>query len=419
MSDLSSNPLTVAIIGGSLSGLFAGLAIRSLGHKVHILERHSYSELIDQGAGLRIGPDVYAFLRKYVPQAELDACMVLSDGVRVLDRKGHVTSEVKMVNRVTSWGSLHRLCLAELRRSAGDSFVFDHDCTFESLDGAGEKVEIRFVKNDSRQRMMADLVIGADGPSSRVRQCFLPDVQRKYVGYVCWRGTVPESELSAGVGVASVVEATYHWGEDFMVLNYPIPGADGSVEVGKRLVNWVWYHNTSDATLDKVMTDINGVRHNMTIARGKMRAEVIDRQKKMAAEVMPHQFATLIKKTKRPFVQLVTDMISPENTFLEGRVLLVGESAAGPRPHVAASTSQAVFHVSKLKNVFEGTLTIEQWGRQTAKMSLLLYEAGRDLGPVCQSTAVKVEDKFGVFTKKQADLYGEIASIGLERPPNS
>jgi 2-polyprenyl-6-methoxyphenol hydroxylase-like FAD-dependent oxidoreductase len=42
----------------------------------------------------------------------------------------------------------------------------------------------------------ANLVIAADGTSSKVRQLLQPNLRRKYVGYVAWRGTAPESEIS-------------------------------------------------------------------------------------------------------------------------------------------------------------------------------------------------------------------------------
>jgi 2-polyprenyl-6-methoxyphenol hydroxylase-like FAD-dependent oxidoreductase len=43
----------------------------------------------------------------------------------------------------------------------------------------------------------ADLVLGADGRQSTVREIFLGDrAYRHYSGYVAWRGVVPESELS-------------------------------------------------------------------------------------------------------------------------------------------------------------------------------------------------------------------------------
>jgi 2-polyprenyl-6-methoxyphenol hydroxylase-like FAD-dependent oxidoreductase len=44
--------------------------------------------------------------------------------------------------------------------------------------------------------LLADFVIGADGSSSRVRKLLLPKSERKYTGYVAFRGTVKESELS-------------------------------------------------------------------------------------------------------------------------------------------------------------------------------------------------------------------------------
>ena len=49
------------------------------------------------------------------------------------------------------------------------------------------------------KELFADLVIGADGPNSLVRRQFLGDrdVDRKYVGYLAWRGVVPEDQVSA------------------------------------------------------------------------------------------------------------------------------------------------------------------------------------------------------------------------------
>jgi 2-polyprenyl-6-methoxyphenol hydroxylase-like FAD-dependent oxidoreductase len=403
--------LNVVIVGGSLSGLFAALAVRDLGHSAHILERYHEDKLTDQGAGLRIGPDVYAFLAQYVSKAELDSCMVVGSGSRILDRQGQTTHEVNMELKVTGWGTLHRICIAKLRRSGGDRFIFDAGCTVEGVTGAGEKVDVEYSQDGTKRNVKADLVIGADGQSSRVRQCFLPDVKRTYVGYACWRGLVPESSLSSEALAIVADRGILYWGEDFMIPAYLIPGYDASVEIGKRLVNWVWYHNVPEGELDDLMTDKDGFRHKMTVPIGKMQPHLAARQKSLAAEVMPPQLAEMIEKTEKPFVQLVTDMVSPLNSFLRGRVMLVGDSVAGPRPHVATSTSQAVYHVSKLKSVLEGNLTEEKWANDTGKMSRLLYEAGRELGSVSQSTAVALADKYMVFTRIQGRLYREIAAM--------
>lgn len=45
---------------------------------------------------------------------------------------------------------------------------------------------------------LADLVLGADGPNSIVRKTFLgPGIaERRYAGYLAWRGVVPENQVS-------------------------------------------------------------------------------------------------------------------------------------------------------------------------------------------------------------------------------
>lgn len=39
-------------------------------------------------------------------------------------------------------------------------------------------------------------MIAADGPSSTIRRLVCPEVERRYAGYVAWRGTVPEENAS-------------------------------------------------------------------------------------------------------------------------------------------------------------------------------------------------------------------------------
>ncbi|KAL6714222.1 hypothetical protein ACLMJK_008717 [Lecanora helva] len=45
-------------------------------------------------------------------------------------------------------------------------------------------------------RTKADVVIVADGPNSYMRGLLQPDLQYQYAGYVAWRGTVPEENVT-------------------------------------------------------------------------------------------------------------------------------------------------------------------------------------------------------------------------------
>lgn len=51
--------------------------------------------------------------------------------------------------------------------------------------------------SDLEEHVLANLVIGVDGPNSTIRKLILDGdgPRRNYAGYVAWRGTVPEDQV--------------------------------------------------------------------------------------------------------------------------------------------------------------------------------------------------------------------------------
>ncbi len=94
------------------------------------------------------------------------------------------------------------------------------------------------------------------------------------------------------------------------------------------------------------MTDVSGEVHQWTNQHPS--DELIQNQKSYAKKILPPQFAELVELTERPFIQAITDVLSPQTVFYDGRVLLLGDAVAGCRPHTVASTSQAAFHALEL-----------------------------------------------------------------------
>lgn len=99
--------------------------------------------------------------------------------------------------------------------------------------------------------------------------------------------------------------------------SYLIPGKDGSLKSGERLLNYVWYCNYAidSPELSNLMTDTEGHRHRVTMPMGKLRPEVCAEQKLYAEKVLPAAFTEVVWMTTQPFVQCITDVSAPKAVF--------------------------------------------------------------------------------------------------------
>ncbi|CAD0082140.1 unnamed protein product [Aureobasidium vineae] len=399
---------SVVVVGGSLAGLMHALAIivHSPSVKVTILERSPSALLHNQGAGVVAGSDTQSFFSRYVCPGHDFA--VLSTQRQYLDRKGEVIqgSAEKRDQRMTSWDTLYRylrwrvddmdikdyISSSDLKKLEARLSDFGHGkadyqygCKVRSVEdlGPSKGIRVRWTnKSDKEEEMTADLVIAADGGSSSVRRTLLPAVQRTYAGYVALRGTVPEDEISESAAEAFSEKFAFYHADGTQILVYLIPGENGTLEPGKRLMNWVWYRNYKDGSdeLSDLMTGKDQSHHHITLPPDQMKDEVWAKQKQDARDVLPPQFAELVNKTTHPFVQAITDNISPNNEFCSGKLLLVGDALAGFRPHTAASTSQAAFDALTLGELLEGNINRTEYNDRVMTYASETQKHGVELG---------------------------------------
>nr|MDP9456975.1 FAD-dependent monooxygenase [Actinomycetota bacterium] len=140
---------------------------------------------------------------------------------------------------------------------------------------------------------------------------------------------------------------TFFLGENTQILCYLIPGPSGELAEGERLLNWVWYWNVPEGDgLREVLTDSDGKIHDYSVSQGRVRGDLVERQKAIAGEVLPDAFGRLVAETDEPFVQVIHDLSVPRMAF--DRACLVGDAAFIPRPHTAASTAKAVANATAL-----------------------------------------------------------------------
>jgi 2,6-dihydroxypyridine 3-monooxygenase len=365
--------MDIAVVGGSLGGLSAACFLADAGHEVTVYERSPH-ELEERGAGIGFLPETYRYL---VERAGLKLCdiAVSTDHIRHLGRDGSVVHDRSHRYLFSSWNTVYREMLTAFGRSAyrlGHEMVaFDTDAPMVQF-GNGVAVN-------------PDLVVFADGVSSVARATLLPLCERAYAGYVAWRGVVPEMELSDTTRVALDDAITYYVYANSHLLVYPIPGRDGSVRPGERLINIVWYRNyLQGGDLDELLLDGRGFQRDVSVPPGALRAEHTAEARSEASARLPAVIAEVVLAIDELFIQVVFDLEVPRMVF--GRSCLVGDAAFIARPHAAAGTAKAAEDAYTLGNALGSSApdglaaSLKSWEAGQLALGRSLVERTRRIG---------------------------------------
>ncbi|EDU43245.1 UbiH 2-polyprenyl-6-methoxyphenol hydroxylase [Pyrenophora tritici-repentis] len=404
---MTPKPKNIVIVGGSLGGILTGVALKRLRKdlNIRIFERNPTPLLQDQGAGVVAGQDVQKFFKTH--DRSQTPLTVPSHQRLYLDKGGRVISRHDQEQRMTSWDLLYHLLRTNydgtetsyakvpVSEESEGKTSYEYGCTVTKVSVPKSSAELDFSdpvklivqhKSGETSTIEADLVIAADGPSSKMREEYFPHVKRTYAGYVAWRGTVSETAVSQTD--VFIEKFTFFHTDGHQILAYTIPGKHGTTQPGERLLNWVWYVNYPEESPEHVelMTDNEGMRHHITLPPGGIKEDVRARQKETARQILPPQFAEIVNKTEVPFVQAITDVVAPAAVLDGGRVLLLGDALAGFRPHTAASTNQAALDAMKLAGAVErlleggGVEVLKEWEEEVMEYAEAMQKHGVEMG---------------------------------------
>ena len=325
------------VIGGSLGGLLAAHLLRSTGWDVVVFERNA-EDLTGRGAGISTHPQLIDILRRV--GIDFDESMGIKvDTVICLDKDGNTYLETQTARTMSSWGRLYR-SLRDPLPSA--SYRLDMSLRHVEQDAGG----VTAVFSDG-SRVRGELLVGADGLRSTVREQFLPDVQPNYAGYVAWRAMLDESEVPPAIRAEIFERYTFCLPEGELFLAYPVPGRNNETQPGRRAYNIVWYRPTDpDKALVDLCTDASGRCHGTAIPPPLIRPEVVAAIKATARALVAPQVAEIFARTPQPFFQPIFDLESPQTVF--GRVALLGDAAFVARPHVGAGVTKAALDAASL-----------------------------------------------------------------------
>ena len=372
------------IVGGSLAGLFAAAFLRRIGWQVDIYERSSV-ELVGRGAGINAThPELLEALDRC--GAGTVDIGVLAYRRIALDRTGRVIAEKPMLQIVTSWDTLRRLLLKAIDRQR---YHFGH--VFERVEQEDSRVRVFFANGRSEQ---ADLLVACDGFRSSVRSQLAPHVQPIYSGYFIWRGAAAKSDLSPKTRATVFPYFSFFLADRTQALGYPISGADDELQPGKRRYNFVWYRVADAQVLTKMCVDDNGQQHESSVPAPLVRRDLVAQMRAEAETLLPPQFLDCLHHIAQPFFTPVYDFCSPSLVF--GRVVLMGDAASTPRPHIGFGVSKAGAEAQALAGALSDHDDIDQ--------ALAIYNAGRQ--PLSERIVVhgrKLGTQLGVDVETDED----------------
>jgi 2-polyprenyl-6-methoxyphenol hydroxylase-like FAD-dependent oxidoreductase len=317
------------VVGGSMSGLLAGLLLRRAGWRVDIFERVE-SELSGRGAGIVAQPDLIDTLgRLGIDSTGLGVAITTR---KILDASGRLAGECACPQVLTAWERVYRA----LRDAFGPE-QYHRGNGVHRFDQTPHRVVAQL--NDGTA-VEGDLLVGADGIRSTIRQQCLPELIPLYAGYVAWRALIPEATFPPAIHRELFDYMTFCLPPGEQFLGYPVAGPDNDLRPGHRRYNVVWYRPADEATqLRRLLTDEDGTTHVISIPPPLIRRDAVVEMRAAAERLLAPQFRAVVRLIDEPILQPIYDLETTRMAF--GRVAIIGDAAFVARPHVAAGVAKA------------------------------------------------------------------------------
>jgi len=325
----------VAIVGGGIGGLATALSLSRSGAAGHIQVLERAPQFAEIGAGLQLAPNaLHALVQIGVPEEAIAACgfhprrLALMDALTGQLITALDVGEPFLRRYGRRYTVMHRGDLLQLLLDEATSRSNIELCPATTVVGAASNGRAATVDTADGATHHADLVVGADGLHSVLRDIVIGESELVLSGYVSYRGVLPFDRLA---DVAGGEDMLIWCGPEMHLVQYPIRRG----ELYNQVVCFRSDRYSPEHDNWGTASEIDGHYEN---ACPEVRAgvELIDRERnwKMADR-------------------------APVDSWISGRLVLLGDAAHPMLQYVAQGACQALEDAACLGRSLARSATVD------------------------------------------------------------
>ncbi|AHG65178.1 FAD-dependent monooxygenase [Advenella mimigardefordensis] len=362
----------IAIVGAGLGGAAAATLLQNAGFEVEVYEQApEFSRL---GAGIHVGPNAMKVFRRMGLEKQLEQMGSHPDFWFSRDgNSGEYLSRIPLGEWArkeygASYITIHRGDMHALQMSSIKPGTVHFGKKLETLEDDGDQVQLGFADGT---RVTADIVIGADGIYSKIRETLLGVEAPTYSGWVAHRALIRGENL---VKFADEFEdCVKWWTEDRHMMVYYTTGKRDEYYFVTGVPHEAWDFQGSfvDSSQEEMLAAFEG--YNPTVQNLIRSTENI---------------------TKWPLLNR-----NPLPIWSRGRLVMLGDACHPMKPHMAQGACMAIEDAAMLTRCLEAT------GLSDYRTAFELYETNRKE----RASKVQSVSNANTFLLKQEDpawVYG-------------
>ena len=368
--------MKVLIVGGGIGGLTAALCCHHFGHDVTVFEKASV--MSEVGAGIQLSPNAMKVFNALGIEKQISEQAFRPEKIeaRMGESGRHIFSIPLAQHAVQKWGALylhiHRADYIAALKSALETKLPNAIKTHAQVVRYTQDASQAVVHLADGRQFAGDVLIGADGIKSNIRQTMFGDDKPEFTGNVAWRVVVETEALEHPPNpTACVWMGRGRHGVTYRLRQGKLVNFVGVVERDDwRQESWTERGDKQDA-----LHDFKGWHPSLTA--------ILER----ADEASLYRWALFDRK--------------PLPRWTDGRIALLGDAAHPMLPFLAQGAAMAVEDAWSLAANLSAV-------ERPSEQSLLAYEKSR----LARTSKVQAASRANMKTFHQPSRAGQIITYG-------